>query len=360
MNKILPKSAAILILALLIFPIISVQAQNETDILAGTGSAGMQDGVYASFNAPRGIVVLPGGEVLVADSRNNLLRLISNEGDTTTYAGTVFGVTSFSRHRDDVLNVAALHRPMGLARHEHGWIFVADSANNSIRVIIGSRIYTLAGWGEPGFSDGAWGYSAFNNPSAVAVGPCGNVFVADTLNHVIRMVTLNGYTTTIAGTPTRYGYQNGDALNTLFDSPSGIAVDASGRIFVADTGNHVIRVIENGEVRTLAGSPMLYQYNGESLFLGGFADGQGSLAQFNHPMGINLWGAYLVVADSANHSIRLLTHEGEVTTLAGGAISEDAGFLGLSFPVGVYAHGDRLYVADSGSNTIRALMLGDR
>ena len=352
--KTLRKMATVLF-ALTFLSAMVVLAQ-DIETIAGLGNVGTQDGAEASFHMPTDILVLPGGEILVADMFNNLLRLVDAYGYTSTFAGFIPDFFPMGFHRDSTLGEAGLFHPSGLARCEHGWIYFTDSSNNSIRVIIGNNVFTLVGWGEAGFADGARGTSAFNNPSAIAVGPNGYLFVADTSNHVIRRISPTWHTTTVAGTPGEYGYSNGPAGTALFDSPTGIAVDATGRIFVADTGNHVIRVIEGGVVRTLAGSSENLDYY--DFPVGGFNDGTGADALFNQPRGLALWGVNLLVADSANHSIRMITPDGVVTTVFG------AEFIGydpetLHFPMGISINENRLYIADGGNNKIRMITLQD-
>ena len=364
MKRLFRTTAALLAIALL--PIMQLYAEADEPLtvytIAGIGSSGKQDGEVASFHMPMGLLVLPGGEVIVADTYNNLLRRIDTDGVTETLAGAVFEFFPTGAHLDGELEEAALHRPTGLAICQHGRIFVADSANSSIRAVIGDRVYTLVSWGEAGFADGPRGTARMNSPHAVTVGPSGYVYVADTLNHVVRRVSPTGHTTTIAGTPGEYGYENGSANAALFDSPSGIAVAPDGRIFVTDTGNHVIRVIENGMVRTFAGSFTLDVQGEETTSVGGFSDGEAGNALFNHPRGLALWVEYLIVADSANHSIRLISPEGYVTTLAGtgmpGYLAEPGQPALFTFPTDVFVFEDRLYVADAGNNKIRMIPLG--
>ena len=349
------RKMALVLFALAFLTAMHVYAQ-DIETIAGLGNVGTQDGAEASFHMPSDILVLPGGEILVADMFNNLIRLINTDGYTSTFAGFIPEFFPIGFHRDAALGESGMFHPSGLARSELGRIYIADSSNSSIRVIIGDHIFTLVGWGETGFVDGPRGTSAFNNPSAIAIGPGGYLYVADTFNHVIRRISPTWYTTTVAGTPGEYGYANGPAGAALFDSPTGIAVDATGRIFVSDTGNHVIRVIENGVARTLAGSSgTLDDYD---FPVGGFADGTGAGALFNQPRGLALWGVNLIVADSANHSIRMVTPAGVVTTIFG------AEFTGydpetLHFPMGISVHENRLYIADSGNNKIRVITLQD-
>ena len=358
--KTLMKTAATVLFALAFLTAQPVYAQNDEttliETIAGVGNIGIQDGEEASFNMPAGIMVLPSGEILVADTFNNLLRQVDRYGFTSTFAGYIAEFFPMGFHRDRELNEAGLHHPTSLAMCLHRRIYFTEPGNNSIRVVIGNNVYTLVGWGEAGFADGPRGTAAFNGPTAIAFGPSGYLYVADTLNHVVRRVSLAGYTTTIAGTPGEYGYENGQAGATLFDSPSGIVIAPDGRIFVADTGNHVIRVIENGTVSTYAGSHVLSE--DDHYAIGGFADGPGSDALFNQPRGLAMWGDYLKVADTANHSIRMISPEGYVTTVFGTALTgyEPAT---LHFPMGIYVHENRLYIADTGNNRILVILLQD-
>jgi DNA-binding beta-propeller fold protein YncE len=161
-----------------------------------------------------------------------------------------------------------------------------------------------------------------------------------------------------------YGHNDGPSGEALFDSPMGLAVCPSGRIFVADTGNHLIRAIENDTVSTFAETlifPGEIDWDVPSDFddepIGGFADGFN--AMFSLPAGLALWGDTLIVADSANNSIRAILPTGETITLAG------TGYAGYMYgttpefhlPRGVYVLNDTLYIADTGNNVIRAMRL---
>ena len=375
--KIFMKMAAVL-LVLAFVPTFVAYAQSEVaplaaEIVAGTGNVGHQDGFEATFHMPVGILIVDGNIILVADKFNNLLRTrmavelldFSDVYDeewfeewlyammsTHIFAGYVSDFFPIGTHVDGVVWEAGLFHPTGLTMcRTSGRIYVADASNNSIRVIIDFyRMYTLSGWGEAGFADGPRGTAAFNSPTSIAVHPSGYLYVADSLNHVIRRVSPDGYTTTIAGMPQVYGYRDGSARSALFDTPKGIAIASDGRIFVADTGNHLIRVIENGVVRTFAGGFELAEGEDdwENVPAGGFIDGAANNARFNQPWGLALWGNYLIVADSSNHAIRMVSPNGRVETLE---------IIGLHFPMGVYVHGNSLFIADSGNNKIRMVVL---
>ncbi|HEY3136892.1 MAG TPA: IPT/TIG domain-containing protein, partial [Blastocatellia bacterium] len=213
-----------------------------------------------------------------------------------------------------------------------------------------TTVSTLAGLaGTPGFADGPSAQAKFRDPAGIAIGPDDSIYVADAGNNRIRRVAPDGTVMTVAGDGTA-GFADGAGASAHFDNPQGVAVDASGMIYVADTGNNRIRRIAvDGSVSTLAGSATP-----------GFQDGPGAQARFNAPRGLaldNQGNAY--VADSGNSSVRAITPSGNVSTVAGdgtiGSIdSPTARFDGL---VGIAVDGATLfiYVADTGNHRIRRL-----
>ena len=336
--------------------------------LAGTGSHGAWDGGLAQFNMPFGIAGQPGGSVVVADTFNNVIRSISAHGDVSTFAGLILetGDDNFPLgfYLDASLSEAGFNRPAGVAVDADGRIFIADSENHAIRIISEGMVFTFAGGNGRGFADGNPNVSMFNLPGAIAVCPEGNLLVADTGNHVIRKITPDGISSTVAGQAGQFGYAGG--YSSLFDSPQGIAVDAEGSIFVADTGNNLIRVIEGGQTRTLAGSRIVGTEGGHGDVwdlapIGGFRDGFGDYALFNQPIGLAIWNGYLLVADSANHVIRIVSPDGEARTLLGsgapGYVDGAARQAAFHFPMGIYAQAGRLLITDTGNNMIRFVEL---
>lgn len=333
--------------------------------IAGTGSHGAADGAAAQFNLPAGVFGGAGGVIYVVDTYNNLIRRIDAGGSVSTVTGAIAatGEFNFPRgfHRDGAAGDALFSRPASGVLCPEGSMYIADSANHSIRVITGGNVYTLAG-GTAGHADGSVAEARFNRPSAIARGSCGSLYIADALNHAIRRIDPNGNVTTVAGTPGVSGYADGTGGAAQFNGPMGIAVSPDGTVFVADTGNHLIRAIEDGRVRTLAGtlvfpadmSPDWHDdFYIDDAPLGGFADGANG-AMFNLPAGLALRGETLIVADSANHRIRAVSPDGRVTTLAG---TGEPGYSANAFhtPRGVYIRGNELIIADSGNNMIRAL-----
>ncbi len=162
-------------------------------------------------------------------------------------------------------------------------------------------VETIAGDPEPGYADGPGRDARFDAPTGIAIGADGVLYVADSRNHRIRIVRPDGETTTLAGSTA--GYRDGPARTARFRSPCGIAVDESGRVYVADTANHRIRLIANGEVSTLAGGDA------------GFASGRGAAARFRYPTAIVLThhpAKALLIADCGNRRIRTVGLDGSV------------------------------------------------
>lgn len=216
------------------------------------------------------------------------------------------------------------------------------------------KMTTLAGEpGVGGYADGIGTHAQFNLPNDVALDHAGNVYVADTANNVIRKITPDGVVSTLAGEVGIHGSADGRGTHARFWAPFGIAVDQSGDIYVADTGNNTIRkVTPAGVVSTLAGSP------GRP----GKTDGTGSQARFRNPWGVALDASgNIIMADMSNDTIRKVTPEGVVTTLAGqaGKTGSEDGFgtnarFNDPFAVAVDSAGN-IYVADSGNDTIRKI-----
>jgi hypothetical protein len=262
--------------------------------LAGlSGTAGSADGagVDARFDTPRGLVVDAAGNVYVADTFNGAIRKI-------TPAGVVSTLTS------------SLSSPHGIALDAAGNLYTADLSVSTIRKITPAGVVsTLAGLaGNVGSADGNGSAARFRSPSNVAVDAAGNVYVTDTINYTIRKITPAGDVTTIAGLAGSFGSADGNGSAARFRAPKGIGVDAAGNVWVADTDNHTIRrITPAGDVTTVAGLA------GSA----GIADGTGSVARFNEPIGLafdSLGNAF--VADSKNNALRKVTPAGVVTTVA--------------------------------------------
>jgi len=265
----------------------------------------------------------------------------------STFAGTV--VTEGSADGEAAL--ASFNKPFGVAADASGNVYVADAGNNVIRLISSSgTVSTFAGTGIAGSADGS-GMATFNSPLGIAVDVAGNVYVADYENDLIRKINTAGIVSTIAGKSGVKGAVDGPDTAARFNLPESLAVDATGNIYVADNGNNLIRKITPvGVVSTVAGS-------GKA----GFADGSGTSASFNSPFGIAVDAAgNIYVADSGNNRIRKITPAGTVSTFAGsGAKSANVGTgasATFNTPSGVAVDtAGNVYVADENNNLIRKI-----
>lgn len=266
--------------------------------LAGSaGNSGFVNGTgtAARFMSLQGITVDSAGNVYVVDAGNRAIRKITSDGTVTTFAGG---------------SAELLAAPRGVAVDSAGNLYVADS-NAVKKVTAAGVISTYAGSsGTTGTSDGTTTTAAFNSPWGVAVDSVGNVYVGDTLNNTVRKITPAGTVTTLAGLAGRTSSVDGKGTAARFEDPYAVATDGT-YIYVADATDHSIRKIAaDGTVTTLAGRGGTF----------GSADGTGTAALFNGPLGIAADTAGNVyVADTGNATVRKITAAGVVTTLAGSA-----------------------------------------
>jgi len=311
-------------------------------LLAGSGTPGSVNGTgnAASFYQPTGVAVDASGNVYVADFRNSLIREISQAGVVTTFAG---GVNAGSANGTGIY--ASFNEPTGVATDGAGNIYVADNGNNLIREISPSGVVTtLAGTGAQGSANGPAAAASFNFPQGVAVDAAGNVYVADYGNNMIRKISAAGSVTTLAGRDSS-GSTNGVDTAATFNQPSGVAVDAGGNVYVADFGNNLIRKIsQTGGVSTFAGSGTP-----------GAANGTGAAASFNGPTGLAIDASGNVyVADYGNNLIRKITPAGVVTTIGNGAAGTGNTLFNGPYGVAVDAAGN-IYVANYRNSTIQKI-----
>jgi secreted PhoX family phosphatase len=327
--------------------------------IAGNGAQGFggDNGAAASaqLNQPGGIAVDSAGNVYIADTGNNRIRKVSS-GIITTVAGNG---TQGSNGDNGPATSAQLNSPWGVAVDPAGNLYLADTNNNRVRKVSGGVIATVAGNGVQGLGgDNAPAISAqLNEPHAVAVGSGGVLYIADTGNNVIRKVS-SGVITTVAGNGTQgFSGDNGPAASAQLNSPAGVAVDSTGNLYIADGNNNSIRKVSaNGVIATVGG-------NGTLAFSGD--NGPATSAQLNFPQGVAVDGfGNLYIADYLNNRIRKVTN-GVITTAAGNGVQGLSGDHGpatsaqLSVPAGVAVDAaGNLYIADSGNHSIRKVTNG--
>jgi sugar lactone lactonase YvrE len=318
---------------------------------AGTAGSANGTGTAARFNQPASVAADAAGNVYVADYSNNSLRKVTSAGVVTTLAG----MTGGSGALDATANAARFSYPAGTAVDAAGNVYVADFANHTIRKISPAGVVTtFAGLaGTSGSANGTGSSAHFYRPTSVAVDGAGNLYVADSNNHTIRKITPARVVTTLAGSAGKFGSTDGTGTTARFNAPFGVAVDANTNVYVADTWNHTLRKITRaGVVTTLAGTA------GST----GSTNGPGNAARFNYPQGVAVdRDANVYVADEGNHTIRKITPDGTVTTLAGSAgesgsadgPGSDARF-NLPSGLAVDSSGN-LYVGDTWNHTLRKI-----
>ena len=333
------------------------------------GVAGTNDGpgAGAQFFYPFGIALDSATNLYVTDDQNDTIRKITPQGVVSTFAGIPgsYGAT------DSSLGVAQFQAPGGIALDSAGNLYVADSGNNAIRMITpGGVVSTIAGtaFQPPDSADGTGSNARFRSPTSIAPGGPGVLYVADSGNSTIRVLTLsvaagvtNWTLATLAGNAAyqnennrfNAGFADGTGTNALFNHAFNIALDRSGNIYAADYGNNAIRKITSaGVVSTLAGVPVS----------AGSADGTGSGARFNNPWGVTVdAGGNLFVGDRGNSTVREITPLGVVSTLAGTA--GDSGYADGTGNEALFrnpssvavAGGGAIYVADPRNFVVRFL-----
>lgn len=274
-----------------------ITAGGGTVVLAGLAlNPGSTDGTGAAarFKYPYGVAVDGAGSLYVTDQYNHTIRKISPAGVVTTLAGQ----PGLHGQADGTGAGARFHNPAGIAVDGAGMVYVADQGNHKIRKITPAGVVTtLAGRAfSPGSSDGPGSDARFESPAGIAVDAAGTVYVADQENRTIRRITPLGEVSRYAGQTGRSGSKDTTALYSRFNFPAGLAVDAAGTLYVADRCNHTIRTVSSaGQVNTLAGQPLLP------------GDTNGAAASFRFPMGVAVDAAGTVyVADHGNHTIRVV------------------------------------------------------
>ena len=329
----------------------------------GTGGFGGDGGAAASatLSFPYGVALDSSGNLYIADSFDNRIRRVdATTGNISTVAGT--GTSSFSGDGGAAAS-ATLNSPRGVALDSSGNLYIADGGNQRIRRVDAAtgNISTVAGTGTFGpIGDGGAATSAsLSSPSGVALDGSGNLYIADALDFRIRRVdATTGNISTVAGTGGGFGGDGGAATAARLWVPEGVALDGSGNLYIADTGNHRVRKVDtSGNISTTAGA-------------GASGDGGAAAsATLSNPHGVALDGAgNLYIADRLNHRVRRVdAATGTISTAAGTGTSGFSGDGGaaasatLNFPYGValdssgnlyIATGSRIRKVDAATGTI--------
>jgi len=334
-------------------------ARYLSDYAGQAGVSGFADGALsdATFVSPVSLGIDMFGTMWVADMGASTIRRVS-KGIVATIAGQSGVIGS----ADGPATLASFNHPHALTVGAGGGsVYIADTGNQLIRVLYptGNGIYfgpfmaTLAGApGQQGTTDAAADKARFTAPAGIALTPNYTIYVGDTGTDRIRRLSQGSPVNvdSVAGTATSTGSNDGPANTASFDGPTGVAVDADGNVFVADTGNDLIRRVgTDGVVTTVAGV----------AGAAGFVDGVGSAARFNHPTSLAFDDlGNLFVVDTGNHAIRRIAPSHLVTTIIGTGTPGHTNGLGttatLSSPGGIaFDPTGALYIADTGNNVIR-------
>lgn len=266
-----------------------ITADGTVSTLAGsTRGYANGTGANAKFNLPMGVAVANDGTLYVADSFNQRVRKITQDGVVTTLAGS-----GTSGGANGTGTAAQFYTPRAIIVGIDGNIYVSEYGGHRIRKITPEGVVTTVAGGGQGFMEGTGTGARFNHPKGLDMDAEGNLYVADSDNHKIRKITPDGVVTTLAGSSN--GYADGNGTEAKFQYPSGVAVDNSGNIFVTDTNNQRIRLVTpNGNVLTVAGGATT-----------GATNGTGTDARFNYPEGVAVNSeGFLYIADFSNNRIR--------------------------------------------------------
>jgi uncharacterized protein (TIGR03437 family) len=289
-----------------------ISAGGSLSTVAGGGAAGsLGDGltaIGATLDDPTALAFDSSGNLYIADTHDNRVRRVDVTGMITTFAGD--GDTAGYGGEGDPATLTPISAPQGVATDSAGNVYIADTNHNRvIQVNQAGNIQTVAGTGTAGYGgDGSTALAELNGPTGLAVDGNGNLYIADTQNNRVRMINQAGVTSTIAGTGTAgFSGDGGAAAAAELSYPSALAVDASGDIFIADTGNNRVRLITpNGVINTIAGTGAA-AYNGEN--------GPALQIALLNPEGLALDGqGHIWVSDTGNNRVRLLTATHTVVT----------------------------------------------
>ena len=328
-------------------PVLTYDVVYMVSTLAGS-TKGDADGTGpgAQFYQPDGICVDASGNLYVSDAANNKIRKVTSAGVVTTIAGSTKGF------QDGSAFTAQFNQPFGICVNAQGTLYIADYWSHAIRQYTAAGGVTTIMGGTMGYATGGLGTAEFNNPAGICTDSTGAIYVADAGNSCIRGI-YGGYVFLLAGDPCYSGTTDGVGTGAFFSDPYGLCTDGKGTFYVADTYTQTIRkVTSDGVVTTIAGRALRE----------GTQDGPGDKATFFQPSAICIdSNGNLYVADTQNHLIRMVTPAGVVSTIAGTANPGHADGIGTAasfntpFGICVDAQGV-IYVSDTDNNTIRKIV----
>ncbi|MEO7804525.1 MAG: NHL repeat-containing protein, partial [Actinomycetota bacterium] len=329
----------VLVVWLMVVSASAFAAPGDINTYAG-GGLGQGSSTDASLNRPSGIAYDQLGNLFVADTYSHRIRKVSRSGLITTVAGN--GVPGFTGD-GGLATSASLNTPTGIAVDSAGTLYISDTGNHRVRRVAFGTISTFAGNGAAGYSgEGLAIIVSLNSPIGLAVDPSNNLYIADSGNNRVRKVSASGFISTLAGNGTA-GFSGDSSLAVIaqLNSPSGVAADAMGNVFIADTNNHRVRQVTVGLVITTMAGNGFAGYSGDG--------GPAAAAQLNSPFGLavdSLGSVY--VADRDNHRVRQLKL---FVAFSAPPVRSSAGYVANTFA----GNGSASFSGDGGPATLAGL-----
>ncbi len=329
----------------------------------GSGEFGYKNASYddSTFTKISDITFDNNGDILILDSLSNKIRNAKNY-EVTDVVGQVVGTDMsgipIGFYSDGEVKKALLENPKNIMMTKNDMIAFTEDKHNAIRTYNKGNVLTLTGDTKAGYKNGDLEEALFNTPSGIAEDSKGNIYVADTLNHVIRKIDMkNKEVTLFAGTPEEYGNEIGEVKKAKFNEPVDIFIDENDTIYISDAGNNAIKMIKDNVVTNIAGMNTAISPDTETQ-IGGDRDGEAEQAMFSYPKGIYVYDDIIYVADTFNNKIKKIEN-GIVTTIAGtGEIGNDLGkALKSTFnqPNAIIVSNDIIYIADTDNQLIKKI-----
>ncbi len=329
----------------------------------GNGKIGFKNETYkdSTFTMISDIDLLGEDSFLITDTQANQLR-VAKDNEVSVLVGT-HSVYDFSGlpiggYVDGNVSEAVLNKPNKSLVYDENTVLFTQENSNVIRSydIKNKKVSTVAGGEEAGYKNGSNTTALFNNPTGLARDSKGNIYVADTLNNVIRKIDTSFNVTLYAGDPTSFGNVVGDLQNAKFNEPTDLFM-VNDVLYICDSGNNMIKKVENNKV-DIVGGVDTYINEETQTQVGGDRDGSVDVAKFNYPTGIFVLDEVVYVADSGNNKIKTIK-DGVVTTVAGSG--EYGNQLGnalqatFDYPSAVIVEDGNIYVADKNNHTVKVI-----
>jgi sugar lactone lactonase YvrE len=308
------------------------------------------------LNQPQGLCYDPNGNIYIVDTYNNTINIVSDQG-IIRYAGLnqekdIYGFYE-GGFVDGSLDMAMFNKPSDIVSDINGVLYITDSNNNAIRKIENGIVTTIAGDGTSGYVNALSSEARFNTPRGITVDDKGILYIADTLNHVIRTIDKEGNVETL----TLRSKEDGDTSHIL-NEPSDLCFDSEGILYVLDSGNQLVKKVTNGYVEIVAG--LVANIGTDGYVDGDYIDGNVAQARFAFPKSIVAYEGNVYIADTWNHTIRMIKKDQEIITIAGNGepgFESDINASSLNGPSGLMVYKGKLYITDRWNDSLKSISL---